>query len=340
MEMISSDKLNMVEAGAAVELKGLLQDIQDRITNQVLIGSDFSLSYHGRERARYIYSQAKMVAKLIHTIDSAIELYSIEREDFIAALKFKNPKMTFAAQSICKSFETIFEIFYRNLRQSFRSCPQSRDMLNRFPLMGRWTNDPLSEDRELRVLRNASTHGAGTTFAFRGDFFADLPNRDPFDAGQFWDMAITTHIPSIKDELSDLIVLLHRDLPNMEDIRPDLSSWDELIVNDYPIPFSIRMLPLKAGLTACKLMLNCTGDLGHFIQRSAINFSNMIDQVLSKPVGRLQAKLYEQDQDYRAKVRTKIQMQEEAERARQWDDKVETINEADNSWEIRGEGDW
>lgn len=101
------------------ELKGVLRSIQDNVDDGTLIGPEFDLSFHGKTRARYMLSQKKMIAKLVYTIDSAIEMHDVERETFIVAFDFENPKMALVAQSICKSYEMMFQIYYRNLQQSF-----------------------------------------------------------------------------------------------------------------------------------------------------------------------------------------------------------------------------
>ncbi|KAF9734209.1 hypothetical protein PMIN06_004475 [Paraphaeosphaeria minitans] len=231
-------------------------DLQNRINNQVLIGSDFSFSFHGREWAKYMLSQAKRIAKLVFTIESAISLHNIEREDFIAAFDLRNPEMTFAAHIRCKSYEMIYETFSRNLHHSFQSGPQSSAMLK-----------PVPADKEMDEF--SALRGQGAPFAaqrnrtrcwyqppvFREDHFAELPHRDPFNAGKFWDTAIAAHIPLIKDELSDLIVLLDRDVPSMPEIKPDPSPRVAPIVEEYPLPFSFRALFLKAVMGACRVVL-------------------------------------------------------------------------------------
>jgi hypothetical protein len=115
------------------------------------------------------------------------------------------------------------------------------------PQLWKWTSPPISEEEELH---NASAHGAGITLPFRGDFFSDLPNREPFDAGRLWNTAIEASISSVTEELFDLIVLLNRRLPAMEGL--DSPEPGYIIVENMPedgieLPFNLRLMVLSVG---------------------------------------------------------------------------------------------
>lgn len=94
-------------------------------------------------------------------------------------------------------------------------------MRARFPQMWKWTSTSDAEEKKLRLLRNASAHGIGTTPTVSWRFSRQFSQPR---SGKLWDIAIEKHVPLILDELSDLIVLLVRELPSTQDLEPNESQ--------------------------------------------------------------------------------------------------------------------
>ncbi|KAL1592250.1 hypothetical protein SLS60_011327 [Paraconiothyrium brasiliense] len=282
---------------APTTLTGFLRVIQERVNHQTLAGPDVSLSYHGRRRADYILKQGKKIAKYIHLIEETLEVHAITRNTFTTAFNLNDREMAIIVLSICKLYDNIFETLSQN-------------------------------NEKFQFQRNLSAHGCGISGPYDNDFGTDFEGWKPFVPATFWDNAIDQWIPSIKDELSDLIVLLHRDLLAMEDTESRVPidagyDLDDSSADGQKLPFNLHLFCLKTEMKTCEVLLRCSDRLGRFFRESTVNVPNQIRRVISQPVSKAHSKFSNKYWEHRKKLLAKTtQAVQHAEIARQWEDEA------------------
>lgn len=198
----------------------IAQRVRQRLASTTLIGQNLDLSFQGKARAKYIYTQAKSIAHKIELIEHWVEKNELTEEKFAAAFEFRDADNAIVALGICKSFQSIFDTFSRNLKGSFHHGGGPTDpMLQRFPELYGWT----IPRNEIRHQRNKCAHGCGIDPLYIEDRVesGDSGNKIPFIATEFWDNVIVRWLPRMQDELYDLLFLLRRDLPTMNELPPE-----------------------------------------------------------------------------------------------------------------------
>ncbi|KAF2443177.1 hypothetical protein P171DRAFT_445674 [Karstenula rhodostoma CBS 690.94] len=223
--------------------------VRQRLANTTLIGPEIDLSFHGKSRAKYIYTQAKAVAHQIELIDYWVEEQQLTKEKFVAGLNFRDADSAIVARGICKSFESIFDTFTHNLQISFQHGGGPADkMQQRFPELWSWT----IPRHEIRLQRNKSAHGCGISPCYIEDLVEadNYGNKMPFVATEFWDNVVVNWIPAMREELYDLLFLLQRDLQTMKELTPDKPSLPiETLQKRKPC------LPLQAYLPCLQVLI-------------------------------------------------------------------------------------